>query len=297
MKKIKIFTIFLAIFILWFVVDFNYIIYSKFYYKEHEIKNSSLNLHNYRVEIEAKQIKQIKKNLSGLTYNKNTNRLFAITNSPRDIYELTLEGDVLRKIKLKNFKDTEGIVHIKENLYAVIEERKSKVSLVKIDKDTKVIDKNDILNSFKFEINIHNNLGYEGIAYNKQKDTLFIVNEKFPMKLIKVYDFVDNTINNISHNNLDLHFDNHFITEHYFVDDYAGLHFEENLNHLLFLSEESKLIAEVTLDGKQISFVKLEKGFLGLKNDIPQAEGITMDKDKNLYIVSEPNLFYSFKAK
>ncbi|MFV7791605.1 SdiA-regulated domain-containing protein, partial [Aliarcobacter lanthieri] len=45
-----------------------------------------------------KEVKEVKKNLSGITYNDKTDTLFAITNSPRDIYEFDKEGNVLRII-------------------------------------------------------------------------------------------------------------------------------------------------------------------------------------------------------
>lgn len=81
------------------------------------------------------------------------------------------------------------------------------------------------------------------------------------------------------------------------MSDFSGLHFDKNSRHLLFLSDQSKTIAEVSLDGVQVSFADLESGFLGLKKDIPQAEGITMDDEGNLFIVSEPNLFYRFNKR
>jgi len=79
-----------------------------------------------------------------------------------------------------------------------------------------------------------------------------------------------------------------------FMDDLSGLHFDPVTRHLLFLSDEAKLVSEVSLDGKTISFLELEKSFSGLKDDVPQAEGIAMDDAGNIYICSEPNLFYVF---
>ena len=36
---------------------------------------------------------------------------------------------------------------------------------------------------------------------------------------------------------------------------------------------------------------------LGIKNTIPRAEGVTMDENGTLYMVSEPNLFYRFERQ
>jgi Uncharacterized protein conserved in bacteria len=66
--------------------------------------------------------------------------------------------------------------------------------------------------------------------------------------------------------------------------------FDQRSGHLLLLSDESKLLIEMTDVGKVVSFRSLATGFAGLQKGIPQAEGVTTDTDGYLYIVSEPNL-------
>ncbi len=79
-----------------------------------------------------------------------------------------------------------------------------------------------------------------------------------------------------------------------FVDDLSGLHFDQGSGHLLVLSQQSMLLAEVSHEGERISYLDLERGFNQQVEDIPQAEGVTVDAQGDLYIVSEPNLIYRF---
>ncbi|TMV66853.1 hypothetical protein FGX54_22770, partial [Salmonella enterica subsp. enterica serovar Anatum] len=60
------------------------------------------------------------------------------------------------------------------------------------------------------------------------------------------------------------------------------------------LSDESKMILEVSSEWRVRDRLFLTAEWSGLRDDIPQPEGIAMDND--LYIVSEPNLFYKFSC-
>lgn len=80
-----------------------------------------------------------------------------------------------------------------------------------------------------------------------------------------------------------------------FVRDLSSLQYDERSGHLLALSDESFLVLELGIDGRPISSLSLLKGRHGLSKSVPQAEGIAMDDEGTLYLVSEPNLFYVFK--
>ena len=80
-----------------------------------------------------------------------------------------------------------------------------------------------------------------------------------------------------------------------FVRDLSSLQYDESSGHLLALSDESRLILELDVDGRPLSTMSLSKWRQGLQKNVPQAEGIAMDDDGTMYLVSEPNLFYVFK--
>lgn len=80
-----------------------------------------------------------------------------------------------------------------------------------------------------------------------------------------------------------------------FVRDLSSLQFDERTGHLLALSDESRLVVELDVEGRPLSTLSLNKGFQGLKRSVPQAEGLAMDEEGTIYLVSEPNLFYVFR--
>lgn len=244
-----------------------------------------INIQSYKVQIEAKEFSNIEKNLSGLTYNFLTNTFFAISNRPRNIYELNKNGDIIRQIKLSGFKDTEGITHIKNDTFALVDEKKESIIIIKIDSSTNHINYEDS-KAIKLEIQNFENFGFEGVTYNSFKNTILIANEKFPMKIIE--------ISNWETNNPIFQKSEIFENIKQYVSDISSFTFNEKTNSFIILSDESKMILEVNQKGKLLSYQYLTKGKMYLENDIPQPEGITIDKENNIYIVSEPNLFYKF---
>ena len=54
------------------------------------------------------------------------------------------------------------------------------------------------------------------------------------------------------------------------------------------------MVVEYSPDGQPLSMLGLRRGFHGLQRTIPQAEGLAIDSQRRIYVVSEPNLFYRF---
>jgi len=78
------------------------------------------------------------------------------------------------------------------------------------------------------------------------------------------------------------------------MKDLSSLTVHKETDHLLLLSHESHMRVEYNAGGQLLSLMGLQKGWSGLKDTVPQAEGLAVDAQRRLYIVSEPNLFYRF---
>jgi uncharacterized protein YjiK len=120
---------------------------------------------------------------------------------------------------------------------------------------------------------------------------IYVVNEKIPRQLLTIEGLSARAMT------LQIALNPDLIPRRFFLKDLSGLHFDPATRNLLLVSDESKMISEVSLDGKRISFMGLEKGSAGLAHDIPQAEGVTMDDVGNIYVVSEPNFFIVFLVR
>ena len=141
-------------------------------------------------------------------------------------------------------------------------------------------------------INPSGNKGFEGLAYDSAGKRLFVAKERDPMLIYEVRGFPQS--------NPQKPYATHVVSNprrdaRLFVRDLSSLQFDERTGHLLALSDESKLLLELGLDGQPISTLSLKKGKHGLTRSVPQAEGVAMDDEGTIYVVSEPNLFYVFK--
>ncbi|MBX9914778.1 MAG: SdiA-regulated domain-containing protein [Pseudomonadaceae bacterium] len=254
-------------------------------------RERSLWLPDYRVDIEALPIVGLGDNLSALSFDPDRRTLFAVTNKNAELLELSLDGVLLRRIPLTGFGDAEAVEYISPGLYVISDERALRLFKVHVDSNTRWLDAADS-EQLSLSIGGGDNKGFEGLAYDRAGQRLFVAKERKPLRILQVSGFAQqNTAQPFA-----MHVQGNPARDRgLFVTDLSSLEFDQRNGHLLLLSDESRLVLELDKDGKPISSLSLLAGMHGLQRSVPQAEGLALDDQGGLYIVSEPNLFYRFK--
>ena len=253
-----------------------------------ETKERSIWLPDYQADVKALPIPGVTGNASGVTFDRSRQTLWITVNSPTFLVELDLDFNLLRRVELENFKDTEAVAYIEDDRFLLTDERDQTIAIAHIDEYTERIDRND-LQQLVLSLHEPGNKGLEGIAVDPTSYTIFAVRERDPKEFIRVSGFIENQ------NRICIDYCDQIEVNDLYMDDLSGLHFDLTTGHLLFLSDESKILAEIDRQGKMLSYMDLRKGFHDLNQSIPQPEGVALDDDGNLYIVSEPNLLYRFR--
>jgi len=251
----------------------------------------SIGLDRYRVVVEAQPVEGLDDDISALTYDPDRKTLFTVTNARSELVELSLEGRILRRIPLTGFGDPEAVEYVGPDSYVITDERQQRLIRVRLEDDTMFLDAGDA-EQLSLGIGLNGNKGFEGLAYDSAGKRLFVAKERDPMLIYEVHGF--------PHDNPAKPYAVHVVQDRkrdsrLFVRDLSSLQFDERSGHLLALSDESRLVLELDVEGRPLSTLSLRKGFQGLRATVPQAEGIAMDEAGTIYLVSEPNLFYVFK--
>lgn len=257
-------------------------------------KGQSIWLPDYHADIEARPVAGIDDDLSAIDFAPDRKSLLAVTNAPPiKLVEMTREGKITAQYPLEGFEDVEGLAYMGDGLVAVTDEVQQQLVIFRLPARPGVtINKQDAPTlALPLRSSAHNK-GFEGVAYDAVNDRIFVAKERDPRQLyavtgvkasldgkmqLKVEDFSD------------------WIDRSVFARDISDLHFDERTGHLLVLSDESKLIIELSTRGEVVSFRTLLGRFSDLKESANQPEGLTLDDEGYLYVVSEPNLFYRFK--
>jgi uncharacterized protein YjiK len=248
-------------------------------------RQESIWLPDYVADIDAKPLPGMERDeASDLAFNPHTRTLFSVMGKHPFLVELTLDGDVLRKIPLVGWSNPEGVAVLEDGRIAIVDERRHDLTLVKVNPDTTSLDRADY-QPYDLGETEDSNKGYEAITWDLKRQRLVIGAERPPRLFIWSTDGrgpLKGEKQPLPNDELDLR-------------NLSALAIDPRTGHLLALSADSNMLLELDEKGEQVSFMTLLGGFNGLGDTIPRAEGVAMDDQGNLYIVSEPNLFYRFR--
>lgn len=255
---------------------------------------AAISLQDYEVVIDAKPIPGAAE-LSGITYDFDRDRLLAVSNDgPAEVVALSRNGDVLERYRLEGFDDTEAIAYMGNGRVAIANETLQRLNFVDLPAQSGTIDAKGSP-FLTLGLNMHRgNKGFEGLAYDAADDRVFIVKERDPRQLFEVGGVAASLGGRLQ---LALQDHTDWIDRDVSTGDLADVTFDPKTGHLVLLSEESKELVELDAEGRLVSSRPLAGRRSGLAHDAPSPEGVTMDADGNLYIVSEPNLFYVLRKK
>lgn len=249
----------------------------------------AFNLGRYRVDIEALPITELDDDLSALTYNEDSNTLFGVINGNALIIELSLDGELLRSIRVNGVQDMEGLTHVAGNRYVIAEERKRRILEVEISDDAVELDVSGAP-SLTVSMGDQDNKGLEGLSWDSERQRLMVVKERDPMQVLAITGFVGQP----DGASISISSEPSLPAESLFMNDLSSLTADSRSGHLLLLSDESHMVVEYSAAGKPLSLLGLWRGMSGLSRTVPQAEGLAVDSQRRIYVVSEPNLFYRF---
>lgn len=248
-------------------------------------------LPDYKAVIQAKPVENIT-NLSGIAYDYDRDRLLGITNgSPMEILVLDRNGELLDRYPLIGFEDTEGIAYIGGGRVVIADERLQQLDIVTLPQTPGPIHVEQAqFVAIGVNLSDHNK-GFEGVTFDPANDRVFAIKERDPRQLYSVTGMLASMGGPLQIRIKDL---TSWVDRSVFSRDLSEGYYDPKTGHLLLLSDESSNITELDEKGNFVSILSLRSQAGDLKKTVPQGEGMTMDADGELYVVSEPNLFYRF---
>jgi len=261
--------------------------------------NAKSRISEFTIKHPAVQLKEIRNNLSGITWDPYNNEYFAIQNNSAIIYRYDRHFNYLGKMKKKGRinNDTEGISFYDGSHLLVATEanvaHKVKFVLYKLDKQYYYPVQNFALPR---NPNIKNK-GLEGIAFrpssDKRKELIYAAQEgtgRHKNAKMRIYSF--SSLSDINRQKDMLHFDddkskvnepfNAEIAFRGIITDISGMTFDPTGDTLIIVSQESSKAIQVNpSSGKVLSQLKL--------SGAPSYEGVTIGPLGELVFVSEKN--------
>lgn len=295
-KRGKLGILFIVVLLGAYVVSAHFMVHQQLYaywktlWHGNQASDKNIWLPDYKAVIQAKPVADIT-NLSGIAYDPDHDRLLGITNGgPMQIVAMSRNGDLLERYPLIGFQDTEGLAYLGNGRVVIADEQLQRLYVITLpDSPGPIHVENAPFVAIEINLSEHNK-GFEGVTYDAANDRIFAIKERDPRQLFTVTGMLASIGSPLQVHIQDL---THWIDRSVFGLDLSEGYYDPRTGHLLLLSEQSSNVTELDQDGNFVSFRSL-LGLNDLKKTIPQAEGMTMDTSGELYIVSEPNLFYRF---
>lgn len=233
---------------------------------------------------------------SGVTYNRDTGTLFVIGDEGHELVELDKTGvkqgampfDQDGSRSQRALDDPEGVSYLGNGEFAICDERRNLAVVVAYDPEARPSLEDLTPHSYPYVDSYGDNSGLEGIAWDPLKQSLWSIKELGPVKIYEMPDFPEvraggtvETREPISRRNIT------GIGVQQFSDIYVmaasdWFHTTDpRRENILLLGRDAGMIYEITRDGLVVGSMDLN--FLGRHT----IEGITMDDDGWIYLVSE----------
>lgn len=252
-----------------------------------EQQAASIWLPDYELKLETTLVGLEDDETSGLTWNAATGTLFTVTGQNPQLVEFSPGGVVLRRITLTGFSDPEAVEALDDGRLGIVDERRRLVAVFRLEPGVEQLDLADLA-SYDLGFEGAGNKGFEGLAWNPRTRRMLLAKERDPQGLFELpfpgEDGAAGALEALPDQPL-------------LVRDISSVAIDPRTGHTLMLSDESRLLVELDLQGRPRSFISLLGGLNGLVQGIDQAEGVAMDERGDIYVVAEPNLLYVFTRK
>ncbi len=239
--------------------------------------------------------------VSAVTYNWDTGTLFVVGDGGTSVVQVTKTGQLINSMTLAKgnspqgteFYDTEGLTYIGGNKFVMVEERDRRAVLFTYVPNTTLT--RDNTKTVTLGTNV-GNIGIEGISYDPLTGGFIAVKETSPEGIFQTgIDFDAGTATNGSPstvNSINL-FDPALahltdLADVYALSNLPALNGQPFYSNLLLLSQEDGKIVNIDRSGSianSLTIMKDEGNPLSVADQ--QHEGLTMDSDGVLYVVSE----------
>lgn len=251
-------------------------------------------LPSYRASIDARPVEGVTANLSGLAYDSERNHLWSVINSPPTLLALGFDGKVISRHALAGFEDVEAVATLGDGKLVLVEERRQRLVIVPAPHPGAGVVSIEHAPKLQIARGDVGNAGFEGASYDRAGDRLFVVKEKSPRQLLEI-----RGIRKALDGQLDLEIIDRedWVASAFPAFDFSSVEYDPRSGNLLILSDVSRVIIALDGNGNGNGHQALVAGAAGLAATVPQAEGIAFDADGNLYVVSEPNLFYALSPR